>query len=278
MNRIKVRLLILLFIFYLITPVFFLLKDIGNVNLIYQTGKIMGVIGVSLLVIQMILSSRFKFLEKGVGHNNMIVFHKYEAMTAMTLLLLHPVFLFLGLKSGGLTIVKYIRSWGIFQYLGLFTLLSLIITVVVALYSDKFRIKYEVWRLLHKLTFLVILSGLIHSVFIVSDIISRGPIYFWWIFLAILAALTFINKYLVRSYFLNNPLYKVVSVKKETNEVRSIFLEPVNGRIFDYKPGQFAYTVFSSKDLPREEHHFTISSSPGDDKLAFTIKESGDST
>jgi 3-phenylpropionate/trans-cinnamate dioxygenase ferredoxin reductase subunit len=278
MNRIKVRLLILLFIFYLLIPVFILLQDIGHVNLIYQIGKTMGIVGISLLVIQMILSSRFKFIEKGVGHNNLIVFHKYEGISALTLLLLHPIFLFFGTKTSGLTLVEYLRTWGIFQYLGLITLLSLIVTVVFALYSDEFRIKYEVWRMLHKLTFLVILLGLVHSFFLGTDIISRSPIYYWWIFLAILATLTFIGKYVIRYFLLKRSLYKVISVKKETTDVRSIFLEPVNGKIFDYKPGQFAYTIVNSPGLPKEEHHFTISSSPEDANLAFTIKESGDYT
>jgi predicted ferric reductase len=278
MNRIKVRLLILLFILYIITPVFILLNNTGNVNFIYQIGKIAGVVGISLLVVQIILSSRFKFIEKGVGQNNLIIFHKYVAITALTLLLLHPILLFFGLKTSGLTLGEYLRSWGVFQYLGLFAVLSIIVTVVFALYSDKFKIKYEVWRMLHKLTFLIILLGLIHSFFMGTDIITRGLIYHWWIFLALLALLTFFGKYIVRYFLLKRSVYKVVSVKKETPDVRSIFLEPVYGKIFDYKPGQFAYTIFDSPGLPEEEHHFTISSSPGDGNLAFTIKESGDYT
>ena len=43
---------------------------------------------------------------------------------------------------------------------------------------------------------------------------------------------------------------------------KSIYLEPLRGKIFSYAPGQFAFVRFYTQRLSSEEHHFTISSSP----------------
>jgi predicted ferric reductase len=51
-------------------------------------------------------------------------------------------------------------------------------------------------------------------------------------------------------------------------------------RTFDYLPGQFQFvTFFRNRDLPVEEHHWTISSSPTERRyVSSTIKELGDFT
>jgi predicted ferric reductase len=70
----------------------------------------------------------------------------------------------------------------------------------------------------------------------------------------------------------------VVEINHETKDVRTIKLRPVSGEKLEYAPGQFAFTRFFSQGLSSEEHHFTLSSSPLQDFISFSIKESGDYT
>jgi ferredoxin-NADP reductase len=77
-----------------------------------------------------------------------------------------------------------------------------------------------------------------------------------------------------------NP-YRVTEVKPEAPGVWSVKLSPPPGsRVFDYLPGQFQFiTFYRDRELPAEEHHWTISSSPARDELVgSTIKALGDFT
>jgi len=73
----------------------------------------------------------------------------------------------------------------------------------------------------------------------------------------------------------------VEEVSRVTDNVWNLKLIPNEGRrIFRYFPGQFIFvTLLRRKGLPKEEHPFTISSSPADRSyLSITAKESGDFT
>ena len=61
----------------------------------------------------------------------------------------------------------------------------------------------------------------------------------------------------------------------------TVKLAPPKGeRCYDYLPGQFHFLTFHrGRNLPVEEHHWTISSSPSEmDTISSTIKELGDFT
>jgi 3-phenylpropionate/trans-cinnamate dioxygenase ferredoxin reductase subunit len=71
--------------------------------------------------------------------------------------------------------------------------------------------------------------------------------------------------------------YKVTSIKKESQNVWTVCLKPVQNK-FSFCPGQFAFVTFLTSRLPKEEHHFTLSSAPTSEEISFTIKEIGDFT
>jgi ferredoxin-NADP reductase len=73
----------------------------------------------------------------------------------------------------------------------------------------------------------------------------------------------------------------VIEVRREADGVWTISLTPPEGvNRFDFLPGQFHFLTFQrASNLPVEEHHWTISSSPTTPVLlCSTIKESGDFT
>jgi len=80
---------------------------------------------------------------------------------------------------------------------------------------------------------------------------------------------------------LSRHAYRVTDVHQETKNVWTVKLAPPEGnKRFDYLPGQFQFVTFHrERNLPVEEHHWTISSSPTDkDIVSSTIKELGDFT
>ncbi len=229
----------------------------------YNMGRVFGVWALTALSLQFILSSRSKILEKGIGLDNIMLFHSYNARLLFAFALLHPLFL---------GVIGIFKINTVFHWLGVGAILLLMLTVATTLFSGKLRLNYEYWKIIHKTAYLILALGLIHSFFLGSDFLARGPVFYWWLLMITLAFWGILTRVKGKKYE-----YEVVRVIKETYNVRSVVLKPLVGEVFDFKPGQFAFVRFMG-DISSEEHHFTISSSPGEKYLSFTIKELGDYT
>jgi ferredoxin-NADP reductase len=85
----------------------------------------------------------------------------------------------------------------------------------------------------------------------------------------------------VRPILLKNRAYRVIDVRPEAPDVWTVRMAPPEGeKIADYLPGQFHFiTFYRGRNLPVEEHHWTISSSPSQKEyVSSTIKALGDFT
>jgi len=160
-------------------------------------------------------------------------------------------------------------------------LLLLVINILVSVYSERIRLKFERWRFLHDLFALgILVLGFLHSRRTGGDF-AIAALKWYWAIIFLVALIVFLYHRLIRSWRLSRIRWKVTQVTKEVDKVWTIRLEPPKGRrVFDYLPGQFQFITFHrGKGLPVEEHHWTISSSPDQrDFVESTIKELGDFT
>jgi predicted ferric reductase len=85
---------------------------------------------------------------------------------------------------------------------------------------------------------------------------------------------------IVRPWWQRQRAYRVAAVVEELPNIRTVRLSPPeDGAVFEYDPGQFAFIKPLRGPVAREEHPFTISSSPADrEAITFTIKALGDFT
>ena len=279
-NPTKVFLLKLSYLFFLLLAAILTVVSFDNPQkqFAYQLGQIFGVLGLSCLSLQLFLGARVKFLEKGVGLPTIMRWHSINARLVFVFILLHPIFIFAPAIFAGGTIADIRSSFTIYHWAGILAFLLIIFTVLITIYQRKIRLNYEHWKTIHKIGYLIIILGFMHSFFVGSDIEAGKPVFYWWIALAGLATTSVLYRYGIRRWALRNSWYKIVKIIKESPDVRSIYFKPLNGKIFSYYPGQFAFVRFYTPSLSREEHHFTISSSPIRNPLSFTIKESGDFT
>ena len=275
MNPTKTKLLQIIGLLYITIPTILVISSntrFAPVS-IYTLGQVFAVLGLSLICLQPFLSSRIKPIESGVGHDRLMRWHATIGKSAFTLLILHPIFI-LAPSLSVISVGRLIASLNFYHRLGSVALFLLIFTVILAIYSEKLKLKYETWRTLHKLVYVVIILGFIHSYFLGSNINSSDPVFYWWLFAGFVATTGIVNRYIVRKY----TTYKIFKIKHETSNVISIYVKPLAGKVLKHYPGQFAFTIFESKSLPREEHHFTISSAPNGKYIRFSIKASGDYT
>ncbi len=266
-----------LYVFIVILPlVLALIFAHSEGNFFRNLGLGVALMGITILALQTLLASRFKWINKTFGFDVVIRYHRNIAIFACFLLIFHPLFLILGGAGWSL-----IYKGNLFVWLGKAALVLVILNVLLSIYQNRMKLKFESWRNLHDILGPILLVlAFVHSWY-VGDDLQIVPLRILWIILLGTAVIVFIYHRIIRPWVLSRNPYNVTEVNQEADKVWTIKLSPPAGKkIFDYFPGQFQFIKFlRGRGLPEEEHHWTISSSPSQKNyLSSTIKELGDFT
>jgi len=247
-------------------------------GLVYDIGRHLALMGFAILVLQVVLASRLRWVDRAVGLNLAYVFHRNMAIVALTFLLAHPLLLAAGGLGWGF-LVRLDVPW--FIWLARLGLLTLLMIIPVSLWWDRLGLQFETWRLGHDVagpTILVLVFA--HSWYAGGDLVLE-PLQILWLALITLGVVLYIYHRLVRPQLLRRHPYRVTDVQQEVPGVWTLTFAPPPGQEdFDFLPGQWQFlTLERGRNLPVEEHHFTISSSPLErGRHTSTIKELGDFT
>lgn len=256
-----------------------LFQPVSDHPFFYEVGVNFALIGLMIFTLQVLLVGRFRWISQIFGLDTLIRFHRYMAIFATLLVISHPLLLSLSSKNGSLIFGLNI-PWHI--WLGRTALIILITNILLSLYQSKLKIKFEIWRIFHNLFGICLLIfAFVHSWFAGSSIQEVFALKGLWILLLFGFLTLFIYHRFLRPWLLSRHPYIVIDVKQEIQDVWTIKFAPPQGfPIFHYLPGQFHFVTFHrGRDLPEEEHHWTISSSPTEQGfLSSTIKALGDFT
>jgi predicted ferric reductase len=229
--------------------------------------------GFSLICLQVLLAGRFKTIDRPFGLDVLMRFHKSMGLLALVLLVGHPVLMALG--HGSWHIFTFDTSWRV--YLGKAALLLLVLGVLFALFFQKLRVDYNVWRFSHKAMVAVAIFGFTHGLFIGPDI-QGGLVRIYWLSIFAVAGLVYVYRNIAFPLW-GRQSFKVSNVKKETHNTYTLTFEPRDDKPVDRNPGQFMFLKLVRPNRPSELHPFTISASPLEKKiLQATIKQSGNFT
>lgn len=247
---------------------------LGFDKTLLRTGQICGMLAASLLLLQLILSGRFKILDHIFGLNKLYIVHRASALTIGGLALLHPLLVFAPEDITNLP--PELKFWP--EILGAVLLLSIWTIIFTGLFRRFLDLPFHIWWLAHRFTtFCVVVIMFIHVLY-VSDTFEYSPPRL--IALAVAAAWALVFVWIkIKPFLHKRKPYVVREVEKTARATYSVKLSPQRGRVFSYFPGQFAFVSFKSENIPAEEHPFTISSSPTrPEDLQFFIHCSGDWT
>lgn len=279
-GRIDAMVRIFIYVAIVISPLILvaLVRPLTDHGLVYTVGKNLALVGFTILALQFVLSARLKWIERPFGLNMLFHFHKAMAVLASLLLISHPVLIAIGGDNWSVIFGPQVM-WHI--WLGRTALLILAVHVLLASFRFIIKLNYETWRFVHNLGAAMILPlGFFHSWNAGGDL-QLSSMKTLWAGLLFAAVASYFWHRVVRPALLRRKPYKVIEVQRETDGVWTISLAPPAGvKRFDYLPGQFHFLTFQrAPNLPVEEHHWTISSSPTTPGiLCSTIKETGDFT
>ena len=232
-----------------------------------------AMVGFALVVLQVVLTSRFRWIDYPFGLDVVTGLHQKAGPLATGLLIVHPILLMI--DHGSLGLLSLDVPWSI--TLGKIALIVLIFGVLFAMYFWKLKTDYNVWRFMHKGMVFVVLFGFAHSAWIGPDMEHTGMYIYWW-GLFLIAAGIFTYRNLAVPIWIRRR-FDITDVQQQSHDTYTLTFEPKDGRQTRRNPGQFMFVKFQRPGRPSELHPFTISASPlKTGILQATIKQSGNFT
>lgn len=237
--------------------------------------QLAGLIGITALAWNFFLAARFRFVDSLFGGlDKVFKEHRRSGKIAFTLMLAHPILL----------IIEALPNWDIIRlYLlpgqfwmlnwGILALWGFVVLIVLTLFV---KLPYHVWKMTHRFMGVPFALIALHVATIQSDVAFYRPLRYW--ILGIVIASLALYVYKVFLYRFVGPRYAyAVQAVRVMGDIVEMTLKP-KAKPMAFLPGQFAFISIDNRRVGKEEHPFTISSSPDEDELRLSIKKSGDWT
>ncbi len=225
-----------------------------------------GMVALMLMLTTFLLSGRFNWVAGKRGLDLTLKFHRRVAFIALVFLLLH---------------IFMIAPFSMPDNLGLpgFALLLAVILIFIAKGHSRMKLKYELWRLSHGVTAILIVSMMTAHAIVEGNYSAHPVLGTYWVLVTVFAILSlfYVHQYLPRNE-MKRP-YRLVDIHKEADNQWTVSMEPEGFEAMNFEAGQYAFVSFGSSPFKDRAHPFSFSSSPSDrPNISFTIKAIGDFT
>lgn len=246
-------------------------------------------VGFAMLLLEFVLSGRFKLASGRIGIDITMRFHQLLARSLVVFILIHP-FLYTipitsplpwdttGQHSLGITTLSMLS--------GILAWLLLPLLVLWAIFFREHNYRYEVWRVCHGLGAGLIALLVLHHAIDAGRYSSQEPLLWVWLGMTGIAMLTLLHVYVLGPLRQGRHPYRVISNRLIGLKTWELVIEPAPaGReprpsdAMEFLAGQFVWLTLDRSPFSVREHPFSISSAPAArPHIGFTIKELGDFT
>jgi predicted ferric reductase len=253
----------------------------GRPEAFTSLGRITGLLGVYLALLQVLLLSRLAPLERLFGFDTLTVWHRVNGKLCVSLIVAHVL-----LITAGYSLADKLSFGGEFSrvlrvYPGMITAtIATAIFVLVVLTSIvivRRRMRYESWYFVHFTVYAGIALGYLHQLPTGNDFVVHPVQGGYWIALYV-ATLAVLLAYRVlapmRSAFRHR--LRVTRVTVEAPGVTSIEVTGRDLHMLRAQAGQFMLWRFMTKGRWWQSHPFSLSAIATDDSLRLTVKAVGD--
>lgn len=242
----------------------------------------LGMTALAVLLMEFLLSGRYRAISAGVGMDLTMRFHQIMAQAAAAFVFVHPLLYTLPYSPARPWEVARTATLTLTPAAGVTGVLALILVGVVialALFRRWLPYSYEAWRLSHGLGALAIaVLGVQHAVD--GGRYAQGnAMRVVWLVALMLAIASLFNAYLLKPLRQERRRFRVANVCRAAERIWRIVLEPASLFPFRFDAGQFVWLKFGHAVRRLTEHPFSIASAPAAlPRLEFLVKESGDFT
>jgi predicted ferric reductase len=249
-------------------------------DLLTSLGRITGLLGGYLALLQVLLLARLPPLERLVGFDRLTVWHRRNGRAVILLLLAHTVLVTLGyMGSDQISLREEITSlWH--DYPGIVTATIgtalLCVVVVSSLVIVRRRLPYELWHLVHMTAYAGIALAWSHQIptgneFAVAHLASQ----YWTGLIVVTLALLLTYRVVLP---LARGLMLGLRVSEVCEEIPGVVSLVITGRRIDRlrpRSGQFLLWRFLTPGRALQAHPFSLSRAPDGRSLRITVKDVG---
>jgi len=262
----------------------------GNVTQLPHTGdyltsvgRITGLLGAYLALLQVVLLSRLPWLERLYGFDRLTVWHRWNGHACIDLVVAHVVFTVWGYalldkiplpKEISTMLTGGVYPGMITATVGTALLIAVVVTSVVIV---RRRLRYELWYAVHLAAYAGIALAWFHEIPTGNELVlDTAAADYWRALIAGTLALVVVFRLVVPIVDALRFRLRVVEVVRESEGVVSV---QIAGRGLDRmhaRAGQFFLWRFLAPGHWWTSHPFSLSQEPAGDSLRITVKALGD--
>lgn len=250
-------------------------------GLMSAVGRLAGFTGAYLLLIMVVLVARLPWLERSVGQDGLVRWHRKVAPWALGLIIVHVVAITVGYAQAATTgTLAEIRTL-IFSYPDILAAAAgfglLLLAGVTSYRYVRRRLRYETWWVVHLYLYLGLALAFAHQIVTGIPFIGHPLVQALWAAIwAATAGMVLVFRVLRPLWLSLRHQLRVVEVRDEAPGVISLICR---GRHLDklaVSGGQFFLWRFLVRDLWWQAHPYSLSALPQPPYLRVTVKGLGD--
>jgi predicted ferric reductase len=244
-------------------------------------GRLAGLLGGSVVLLQVALVSRLPWVEPFLGCDRLYRLHRSVGVVATPLLLSHPVLLTLGYArryevSLSRQFVDFATSWP-YARPAIAGIVIILLTVASSMPPIRRRLTYDMWHGGHLAMYLAIGLVSLHQASGTEMLRQR-----WWgrywvaLHLVVIGAFVVFRAVRPVCKFAQHR-FRIDRIVSESDDVTSVYLTGRRLERFSFRAGQYANVAFLTK-AQWVPHPFSFSAAPNGRFLRISIKAVGDFT
>ena len=252
-------------------------------SVITSISRICALLGSYLALVGLVLVSRVSWIEKSVGHDRLVIWHRKMGPYAMYLITFHVLFVTLGYAGPDRApmaielyrlVVHY--PWMLPGFVGF---LFFAAAGISSYKKARAKMSYETWWTIHLYTYMAIALSFMHQILTGPMFINHPLNKYYWTFLYVAAGATIILWRIViptvRSLRHNLRVEQIVA---EGPGVVSIVMRGRNLEKLGAQGGQFFGWRFMTSGQWWISHPYSLSAAPTSHYMRVTVKELGDAS
>ena len=246
-----------------------------------SVSRLSALVGTYFAIVGIFLVARIPWVEKGVGHDRLVTWHRKLGPWSLYAIGAHVFFIIFSF-SGQDSIPLYKELWRIlntyeWMWPALAGFFLMILAGVTSYKKARAKMSYETWWLVHVYTYVAVAASFMHQVLNGQMFIGHPLNRAYWTMLYVLVAFSIVywrfGVPIMRSMKVNLKVEKVII---EGPGVISVIMKGRNLHTLGAQGGQFFGWRFFTRGHFLMSHPYSLSAAPTAHLMRITVKDLGD--
>ncbi|GAA2401645.1 ferredoxin reductase family protein [Actinomadura vinacea] len=249
-------------------------------EIITAAGRVTGLIGGYLLLVQVLMMSRVAWLETWVGGHDLMRWHRRLGAWLLVMILAHAGYTTVGyaLVENGTVIDQTVTLFTDYDgMVGAFAAVGIMVAIsALAIRGLRRRLPYELWHWLHLATYAVLILGYGHQFANGAELSQQWfGRWFWTALYALVIACLVWGRVVEPLWFNLRHRLRVIEVVPESESMFSIYMAGRRLDRLEARAGQYFRWRFLTGGAWWQSHPFSLSAAPNEQWLRLTVSAVG---